>query len=120
MKEYEIVKAELDVAKAQQKLENVENEKSVRQWDGEKWIYTSVLQDVIDAQNELADAKYALAQAEIEQSQTEAIQEIDSKVDSLETQKNLFITGHPEYDTRTLDREYRRDSDRYMYSFGRW
>lgn len=93
MKEYEIVKAELDVAKAQQKLENVENEKSVRQWDGEKWIYTSVLQDVIDAQNELADAKYALAQAEIEQSQTEAIQEIDSKVDSLETQKNLFITA---------------------------
>lgn len=93
MKEYEIVKAELDVAKAQQKLENVENEKSVRQWDGEKWIYTSVLQDVIDAQNELADAKYALAQAEIEQSQTEAIQEIDSKVDSLETQKNLFIAA---------------------------
>ena len=93
MKEYEIVKAELDVAKAQQKLENVENEKSVRQWDGEKWIYTSVLQDVIDAQNELADAKYALAQAEIEQSQTEAIQKMDSKVDSLETQKNLFITA---------------------------
>ena len=26
--------------------------------------------------------------------------------------RNIFVTGHPEYDTLTLDREYRRDQDR--------
>ena len=28
--------------------------------------------------------------------------------------KNIFVTGHPEYDTMTLDQEYKRDLDRGM------
>ena len=26
--------------------------------------------------------------------------------------KNIFVTGHPEYDTLTLDKEYKRDLDK--------
>ena len=29
-----------------------------------------------------------------------------------ENGKNIFVTGHPEYDTMTLDKEYRRDLDK--------
>lgn len=90
MKEYEVVKAELNLIKAQQKLENVENEKSVRTWNGEEWVYEANYQDVVDAKLAVEDAKYAVVKAETEQAQQNAINAIDSTAESLETQKNLF------------------------------
>lgn len=92
LKEYEIVKAELEVAKAQQRLENVENEKSVRTWDGKSWIYEANLQDVIDAQNAVEDAKYELQRSQAETAQQIALNKLDHKADSLETEKNKFTT----------------------------
>lgn len=93
MKEYEIVKAELDVFRAQQKLENVQNEKSVRVWNGSRWIHEAVLQDVIDAQNQLEDAKFAYNQSKIQQAQQSVINGLDSQADALETEKNQIATS---------------------------
>ena len=90
MKEYEVVKAELALVKAQQKLENVENEKSVRTWNGTGWSYEAVYQDLVDAKLAVEDAKYAVIQAQTEQAQQNAINAINGNADSLETQKNLF------------------------------
>lgn len=90
MKEYEVVKAELALVKAEQKLKNVENEKSVRTWDGTKWVYEADFQDVVDAKLAVEDAKYAVWQAQTSQAQQNALNAIDSTADSLETQKNLF------------------------------
>ena len=90
MKEYEVVKAELALVKAEQKLKNVENEKSVRTWDGTKWVYEADFQDVVDAKLAVEDAKYAVWQAQTSQAQQTALNAIDSTADSLETQKNLF------------------------------
>ncbi|MET7027092.1 homoserine O-succinyltransferase [Ligilactobacillus salivarius] len=39
-------------------------------------------------------------------------QEVEAFLLATTDQKNLFITGHPEYDTRTLDREYKRDLEK--------
>ena len=90
MKEYEVVKAELALVKAEQRLKNVENEKSVRTWDGTKWVYEADFQDVVDAKLAVEDAKYAVWQAQTSQAQQTALNAIDSTADSLETQKNLF------------------------------
>ncbi len=93
MKEYEIVKAELSLAKAQQVLENTENEKSVRTWNGSSWVYEANLQDVISAQEDVENARYELARAQAEEAQQVALNAIDSKADALETEKNKFATA---------------------------
>lgn len=93
MKEYEIVKAELSLAKAQQVLENTENEKSVRTWNGSSWVYEANLQDVINAQEDVENARYELARAQAEEAQQVALNAIDSKADALETEKNKFATA---------------------------
>ncbi len=93
MKEYEIVRAELDLMKKKQVLENIENEKSVRTWSGSGWIYTSVIQDVLDAQEEVANAEYELAKAKTEEAQQNAINALDANADALQTEKNRLATA---------------------------
>ena len=90
MKEYEIVRAELELSRAEQKLENVKNEKSVRTWNGSKWVYEAVLQDVIDAQNDVEDKRYDLAQAKIQDTQQKALNKIAASNDALGTEQNKF------------------------------
>ena len=92
MKEYEIVKAELALSKAEQILENVENEKSVRTWNGSRWVYTSVLQDVINAQEDIENAKFELEKARIEKTQQAQLNALDANVDALQTEKNKLET----------------------------
>lgn len=92
MKEYEIVKAELNLVKKQQILENVENEKSVRTWNGSNWIYAAVLQDVINAKEDVANAEYELAKAKTEEAQRLQLNAIDANVDALQTEKNKLAT----------------------------
>ena len=59
MKSYEIAKADLEIAKKKQKLENVLAEKNVKMFVNGRWIWAANTQDVINAQNELADAEYS-------------------------------------------------------------
>ncbi len=92
MKEYEIIKAELNLIKKQQILENTQNEKSVRTWNGSSWIYEANLQDVLDAQEEVENAKYELARAQAEEAQQVALNAIDANADALETEKNKLTS----------------------------
>ena len=93
MKEYEIVKAELNLIKKQQILENIENEKSVRTWNGSSWVYEANLQDVLDATEEVENAKYELARAKAEEAQQAAINTIDANADALQTEKNKLTSA---------------------------
>lgn len=92
MKEYEIVRAELDLQKAQQKLANVENEKSVRTWTGSGWSYEADIQDVLSAQEELENTRYELLQSQSQYEQETAINKIDAETDRLQTEKNTLIS----------------------------
>ena len=93
MKEYEIVKAELNLIKAQQKLENVENEKSVRTWNGSGWVYEANIQDVLDAQEEVDDARYEYAKSKTEEAQQKALNAIGADADALQTEKNELTSA---------------------------
>ena len=93
MKEYEIVKAELSVMKAQQVLENTENEKSVRTWSGSGWVYEANLQNVLKAQEELEDAKYSVTKAKTDEAQQKAINAIEANADALQTEKNKLTSA---------------------------
>ena len=115
LKEYEIVKAELNLAKAQQRLENVENEKSVRTWNGTNWVYEANLQDVIDARNEVEDAKYELQRAQTENLQEIALNKLDEEADRLETEKNKLATTLDEISGKTkLSGEELADALKYI------
>ena len=70
MKSYEIAKAELEVAKKRQQLDNVLAERNVRMLINGQWQWVANTQDVIDAQNEYADAKYEAERARIQKTQT--------------------------------------------------
>ena len=93
MKSYEIAKAELDVAKKRQQLDNVLNEKNVRMLINGKWEWVANTQDVINAQNELADAEYAKEQAENNLVQQEALNSLTTEQDVLETEKNYLASN---------------------------
>ena len=93
MKEYEIVRAELNLIKKRQILENVENEKSVRTWNGSNWIYEANLQNVLDAQEDVENAKYEFAKAQREEAQQTALNAIDASADALQTEKNRLSTA---------------------------
>lgn len=90
VKSYEIKKAELEVAKKEQQLNNVLNEKNVRMRVNGEWIYVANTQDVIDAQNELADAQQELLNAENGLSQQKELNELSLASDRLGTEINLL------------------------------
>lgn len=88
MKKYEVAKAELEVAKKRQQLDNVLNERNVRMFINGQWQWVANTQDVINAQNELADAEHAKAQATNSQTQTLELNNLQSAQDALTTQVN--------------------------------
>lgn len=59
MKSYEIAKADLEIARKKQKLNNVLNERNVRMFINGSWQQVANTEDVITARQELADAEYA-------------------------------------------------------------
>lgn len=85
MNTYEIAKADLDIAKKKQKLENVLAEKNVKMFVNGRWIWAANTQDVINAQNELADAEYARETANDTLMQ-------DAKINELETAQSSIAT----------------------------
>lgn len=88
MKQYEIAKAELEVAKKRQKLDNVLAERNVRMFINGQWQWVANTQDVINAQNELADAEINKEKEEASLEQTEAINDLTKQVNSIETDLN--------------------------------
>lgn len=92
MKSYEIAKANLEVEKKRTQLNNVLNERNVRMFINGQWQWVANTQDVISAQNELADAEYSLSQAETQQSQTMESNKLGAASDSLNTQINYLDT----------------------------
>ena len=90
MKRYEIAKAELEVAKKRTQLDNVLNERNVRMFINGAWQWVANTQDVINAQNELADAANAQAQADDSLSQTKVINAFTEERNKLATEVNLL------------------------------
>ena len=91
MKEYEIAKAELGVARAQQELENVKNEQTVMMLIGGRWQWVADPEKVLEAEQKLADAEQELADAQDEfnfQSMIHAMEaqssELQRQIDALE------------------------------------
>ena len=93
MKTYEIAKAELEVAKKRQQLDNVLNERNVRMLIDGKWRWVANTQDVINAQNELADAEYQAQQAKLEKNQTDSLNNLTKAADRLTTITNQISDG---------------------------
>lgn len=92
MKSYEIKKAELDLIKKKQKLENVLAERNVRMRINGKWIYVANTQDVINAQNEVSDAEYTLEQAKTGKSQNQELNKLSAESAALGTIINELQT----------------------------
>ena len=85
VKQYEIAKAELEVAKKRQKLDNVLAERNTRMFINGQWQWVAKTQDVINAQNELADAEINRKKQEASLEQTEAINEFTEQINALDT-----------------------------------
>lgn len=88
LKQYEIAKAELEVAKKRQQLDNVLAEKNVKMLINGRWQWVANTQDVINAQNELADAEYNVTKAQSGLDQTTEQHKLQSMINSLETTGN--------------------------------
>ena len=92
MKQYEIAKAELDVAKKRQKLDNVLAERNVRMFVGGQWQWVANTQNVIDAQNELAEAEIEREKQEVSLKQIESVNKLTEAQDDITTQINYLET----------------------------
>lgn len=89
-KKYEIAKAELEVAKKQQQLNNVLAERNTRMFINGKWQWVANSENVENAMNELEDAKYAQSTANTSLSQTVSLNQLQSAQDGIATQINLL------------------------------
>ena len=85
MKQYEIAKAELDIAKKRQQLDNVLAERNTRMFINGQWQWVAKTQDVINAQNELAEAEINKKKQEASLEQTEAINTLTAQINGIET-----------------------------------
>ena len=88
MKQYDIAKAELEVAKKRQKLDNVLAERNTRMFINGQWQWVAKTQDVINAQNELAEAEIERKKREASLEQTEAINKFTEQINALDTDLN--------------------------------
>ena len=96
MQQYEVEKAKLEVIKKQQQLNNVLNERNVLMYiGGQGWTWVANTQDVINAQNELADAQYGVNKIDDgtpntndEADYLKFKQRLESLSDSIQTENN--------------------------------
>lgn len=98
MKRYNISKAELEVVKKKQKLDNVLNERNVRMFVNGSWQWVANTQDVIDAKSELADAEYAKNVEEAGLVQQESINNLTRSQDELNVTISELNNGVIELD----------------------
>lgn len=89
-KEYDLAKAELDVAKAQTNLNNVKNERNTRIFANGEWQWVANPDDVKSAQQQLMEAEREKTRIEREAEQQLLIDAMDKMIDSdnLQIDKN--------------------------------
>ena len=93
MKSYEIAKADLEIAKKKQKLNNVLNERNVRMFINGSWQWVANTEDVANAKSELADAEYERQVAKSGLAQKEAIDDFTKQQESLDLVVKNFEGG---------------------------
>lgn len=93
MKSYEIAKADLEIAKKKQKLNNVLNERNVRMFINGQWQWVADTEDVINAKSELADAEYAKRVEEAGLTQQKSIDNLTRSQDELNVAIKKFENG---------------------------
>ena len=93
MKSYEIAKADLDVAKKKQKLNNVLNERNVRMFINGSWQWVANTEAVINAKSELADAEYAKQVEQAGLIQKKSIDSLTERQDELNLVVKKFENG---------------------------
>lgn len=93
MKSYEVAKADLEIAKKKQKLNNVLNERNVRMFINGQWQWVANTEDVINAKSELADAEYAKRVEESGLAQQESINNLTKQQDELGVVIKNFENG---------------------------
>lgn len=93
MKSYEIAKADLEIAKKKQKLNNVLNERNVRMFINGQWQWVANTEDVINAKSELADAEYAKRVEEAGLTQQESINNLTRQQNELSIVIKQFENG---------------------------
>lgn len=89
-KQYELAKAELDIAKAKTNLENVKNERNTRIFANGEWKWVADPTAVRDAQKQVSDAERAKNKIEREEEQQKLIDGLDRLIDAdnLQIDKN--------------------------------
>lgn len=93
MKSYEIAKADLEIAKKKQKLNNVLNERTVRMFINGSWQWVANTEDVANAKSELADAEYAKRVEEAGLTQQQSINNLTKQQDELGVVIKKFESG---------------------------
>ena len=89
-KEFELLQAQLEVVKARTKLENAQNERTVRMFANGQWQWVADPEEIKSANEELADAQAAAEQAIREKEQQEYLNSLEAEQDKnqLEIDKN--------------------------------
>lgn len=99
MKSYEIAKADLEIAKKKQHLNNVLNERNVRMFINGQWQWVANTEDVANAKSELADAEYAKRVEEAGLTQQESINNLTKRQDELGVVIKQFENGVVDLDS---------------------
>lgn len=87
--EYDIAQKELDLAKAQTKLQNTLMNRNVRMYKNGQWIWTADYSAVQEAKKEVRDAEYEYRDAEIKLKQQEVLDKYEKLIDGLNLQKDV-------------------------------
>ena len=103
MKSYEIAKADLEIAKKKQQLNNVLNERSVRMFLNGQWQWVADTEEVARAKSELADAEYAKRVAKAGLKQQESINNLTLQQDQLGIVVKKFENGVITLDEAIID-----------------
>lgn len=93
MKSYEVAKADLEVAKKKQALNNVLNERNVRMFVNGSWQWVANTQSVADAKSALADAEFAKQKEETGLTQQNSLNNLTKQQDNLSVTMKLLETG---------------------------
>ena len=93
MKSYEIAKADLEIAKKKQQLNNALNERNVRMFINGQWQWVANTEDVANAKAELADAEYAKRVEEAGLAQQNSINALTKRQDELGVVIKKFENG---------------------------
>lgn len=93
MKSYEIAKADLEIAKKKQQLNNVLNERNVKMFINGSWQWVANTENVEKAKSELADVEYAKQVEQAGLTQQESINNLTKQQDALGVVVKKFEGG---------------------------